>query len=226
MSLRIEWEHGGNAERVVAAASAAMKRGGLVLLPTESVYVLATDAFSARGTSSMRRAKGYDDDAPLGILVPSISTVSGITQSVPNYARDLMDAFWPGLLTLLLPAATTLSWDAAGRAPVAVRMPLHPAALAVIARVGPVAVSAAPASADGAVTSPEDVEEVSGLDLIVSAGQAPWAESAGLGPGSRPGLGEIRGTSSTVIDATGPRPIIRRAGALSPQALRDVCIDL
>lgn len=226
MSLRIEWERGGNAERVVAAASAAMKRGGLVLLPTESVYVLATDAFSARGTSAMRRAKGYEEDAPLGILVPSVSTVSGITQSVPNYARDLMDAFWPGLLTLLLPAATTLSWDAAGGAPVAVRMPLHPAALAVIARVGPVAVSAAPASADIAVTSPEDVAEVFGLDLIVSAGEAPWAKAAGAGQGSMPGLGEIRGTSSTVVDATGPRPVIRRAGALSPQALRDVCPDL
>lgn len=226
MSLRIQWERGGNAERVVAAASAAMKRGGLVLLPTESVYVLATDAFSTRGTSAMRRAKGYEQDAPLGILVPSVSTVSGITQSVPNYARDLMDAFWPGLLTLLLPAATTLSWDAAGRAPVAVRMPLHPAALAVIARVGPVAVSAAPASADIAVTSPEGVSEVFGLDLIVDAGEAPWPEIVGLGQGSAPGLSEIRGTSSTVVDATGPSPIIRRAGALSPQALREVCPDL
>lgn len=226
MSLLIEWELGGNVERVVAAASAAMKRGGLVLLPTESVYVLATDAFSTRGTSAMRRAKGYEENAPLGILVPSVSTVSGITQSVPNYARDLMDAFWPGLLTLLLPAATTLSWDAAGRAPVAVRMPLHPAALAVIARVGPVAVSAAPGKADIALTSPEDVAEVSGLDLIVNAGVAPWANAAGVGSGGMPGLGEIRGTSSTVVDATGPRPIIRRAGALSPQALRDVCPDL
>lgn len=226
MSVRIEWQRGANAERAVSAASAAMKRGGLVLLPTESVYVLATDAFSARGTAAMRRVKGYGDDAPLGILVPSVSTVSGITQSVPNYARDLMDAFWPGLLTLLLPAATTLNWDAAGKAPVAVRMPLHPVALAVLGRVGPTAVTAVSAGEETAVTSPDQVAELVGLDLIVDAGEAPWAEVVGLGLGSAPGLSEIRGASSTVVDATGPSPIIRRAGALSPQALREVCPDL
>ncbi len=222
MSVRVAWNPGADNERAIAASAAAMKRGGLVLLPTESVYVLATDAFSLRGTAAMRRVKGYADTAPLGIMVPSISTVSGITRSVPGYARDLMEAFWPGLLTLLLPAATTLSWDAAGDAPVAVRMPVHPAALAVLQRVGPMAVTAAPSLSNDAVIAPGDHQEIAALDLVLDAGASPWSEAADPGPG----LGERRSAASTVVDATGVQPVIRRAGALSPQALRVVCPDL
>lgn len=222
MSITVTWSAGADNERAVAATAAAMKRGGLVLLPTESVYVLATDAFSHRGTATMRRAKGYDEEAPLGIMVPAISTVSGITQGIPAYARDLMDAFWPGLLTLLLPAASTLTWDAAGRSPVAVRMPVHPAALAVLQRVGPTAVTAAPVSSGASVVVPGDHADVGGLDVVLDAGASPWADAADPGPG----LGELRSSPSTVVDATGPSPVIRRAGALSPQALRVVCPDL
>jgi L-threonylcarbamoyladenylate synthase len=222
VSVTVVWTAGADNERSIAATAAAMKRGGLVLLPTESVYVLATDAFSRRGTAALRRAKEYAADAPLGIMVPSISTVSGITQSVPAYARDLMEAFWPGLLTVLLPAATTLTWDATGGSPVAVRMPMHPAALAVLQRVGPTAVTAAPAHSGDGVVTPADHDEFAGLDVVLDAGVSPWAEA----PNPGPGLGEVRSAPSTVIDATGPSPVIRRAGALSPQALRAVCPDL
>lgn len=222
MSITVTWAAGADNARSVSAASAAMKRGGLVLLPTESVYVLATDAFSLRGTAALRQAKGYPPDAPLGVLVPSWSTVSGITRTVPTYARDLMEAFWPGLLTLLLPAATTLSWDTVHDAPVAVRMPVHPAALAVLRQVGPAAVTAAPSLGSDSVVLPGDHEVVAGLDVVVDAGPSPWADSRG----GAPGLGEMRGLPSTVIDATGPLPVIRRAGALSPHALREVCPDL
>ena len=130
-------------DRGIAGAIAAMRRGGLVIFPTENCYVVATDAFSVKGTSLLRRAKVQAPTTPLGLLVAGPDTVSGVAARVPPSAQALMQTFWPGLLTLLMRPQATLAWDHPPSAPVAVRMPLHPLALTLCMRLGPIAASAA-----------------------------------------------------------------------------------
>ncbi|MCH1463583.1 MAG: Sua5/YciO/YrdC/YwlC family protein, partial [Candidatus Nanopelagicales bacterium] len=104
MSAGQLWEcaDGANRETAVRGAVAAMRRGGLVILPTENSYVVAADAFSLRGTALLRRAKMVPESTPLGLLVASPVVVSGVAARVPRVAKKLMEAFWPGLLTVLL----------------------------------------------------------------------------------------------------------------------------
>ena len=190
-------------EQVVTQAVSIMRGGGLVVLPTENCYVVATDAFSVRGTALLRRAKVQNTGTPLGLLVGSATTVAGVASRVPDRARDLMDMFWPGLLTLLLPAQPTLAWDHPAGAPVAVRMPLHPLTLAICRRLGPMAASAATiVGGEPPVTVEQAVEAlVDDVDAAYDVGQvgtAAWSEV------ENPQL------ASTVVDlATYPASIVR-----------------
>jgi tRNA threonylcarbamoyl adenosine modification protein (Sua5/YciO/YrdC/YwlC family) len=193
----------------VAAALAAVRRGDLVLMPTESVYAIATDAFSRRGVAAMRDAKGYDDSVPLPVMVGARATVAGIAARVPDDARALMDAFWPGSLTLLLAPQPTLAWDLAGDAPLAIRMPLHPVALALLGQSGPLVATTAnqpgmpaPADVDDAVTQLGDA-----IGLALDAGD----------------LSDDEPLPSTVVDVTGDQPRVVRIGAIPVDQLRRVC---
>ena len=125
MALRIECADGRDRDRAIAAAKAAVRRGDLVVLPTESVYGLATDAFSERGVEALREAKGYGEDVPLPVMVGARSTLAGIASGVSPEAQALIDAFWPGPLTLILNQQPTLAWALPGDAPLSVRMPLR-----------------------------------------------------------------------------------------------------
>jgi len=129
MTVRIDCTDGRERPRAVTAAIAALRRGDLVILPTENTYVLATDPFSSRGTRALRAAKGQRDATPLGLLIPRPGTVPGIAADVPVSARTLMATFWPGMVTLLLEPQPTLAWDHPCGSPVAVRVPAHPIAL-------------------------------------------------------------------------------------------------
>lgn len=209
MTQRIPCADGHRREPAVTAALAAVRRGDLVLIPTESVYALATDAFSARGMSALRDAKGYDADAPVPVMVGSRATVAGIASRVSDDARALMESFWPGGLTLLLPPQSTLAWDLPSGAPLAVRMPLHPVALALLSVSGPLAVTSAnlpglpaPTDVDGALEQMGDV-----VSLVMDAG--PLADDAGL--------------ASTIVDATGDPPRVVRPGVVSLDSLRQCC---
>ena len=193
-------------ERAITAAVAACRRGDLVLVPTESAYALATDAFSARGRAAMREAKDQDPRVPLPVMVPSAATVPGLA-TLDDDARALMAAFWPGLLTLLLPAQSTLAWDVPGGTPIAIRMPLHPLLLALLQRTGPLVVTGAnapgqdaPMTIDDAVTQLGDV-----CTLALDAGPLEAHEP------------------STIVDASSGTPVLRRAGGVSLDALRQVC---
>lgn len=192
--------------RHVATAAAAVRRGDLVIVPTESAYALATDAFSPRGTGALREAKGVASSVPVPILVPSASTVAGIARQVPLAARDLMTAFWPGSLTLLLPAGTTLAWDHPVGAPVAVRMPVHPVLLDLLRLTGPTAVTSANAAG---LEPPQSVDEV--IDQLGEV--ASCALDAGPCPSGEP---------STIVDCTGEVPAIVRPGAVTLEALREI----
>jgi tRNA threonylcarbamoyl adenosine modification protein (Sua5/YciO/YrdC/YwlC family) len=200
VSVRIDAADGRHRERAVAAALAATRRGDLILLPTETSYALATDAFSARGRAALREAKDMDESVPLPVLVGRRSTVSGIATVSPS-AQLIMDAFWPGPVTVLLEPQRTLAWDHPAGAPVAVRMPLHPLTLAVLAATGPLAVTAAnlpgmrpPVDVDQAVTVLGDL-----VAIVLDAGTV-------LSPDAEP---------STIVDCRGPAAVIARAGAVT-----------
>lgn len=143
MTQRIDCRDGLHRERAVTAATAALRRGDLVIIPTETVYAIAADAFSDRGVAQLRAAKGLDSGAAFAVMVPSSTTVAGLASRISDAARDLMVAFWPGLLTLQLSPQPTLAWPLPRQSPVAVRMPLHPLTLALLTATGPLAVTTA-----------------------------------------------------------------------------------
>lgn len=183
-----------------------LRRGGLVVVPTDTVYGLAAEAFTPEAVEALAAATGRPAGVPPAVLVPDPRTVVGLCADVSDPARALVEAFWPGPLTLVLHAQPSLAWDLGddGRT-VAVRMPDHPVALALLRRTGPLAVT----GAHGTGEAPSGrLTEVLGLvdaaQLALDAGDLPAAER------------------STVVDATGPVPRLLRAGAVSLASLRDV----
>lgn len=193
--------------RALTAAAAAVRRGDVVLIPTERVYALAADAF--RGTTALRQAKGQDAHVALPVLVASQAMVQGIAQVRP-LAADVMTAFWPGELTIIVPAQPTLAWDASAGGPVAVRMPLHPFTLALVSQTGPLAVTAAKHGSES---------EPIGIDQALDQFGADVSVAVDVGP--LPGQG-----SSTVLDLTAATPRVVRQGAVSADELRVVCPQL
>ena len=209
--LTLSCDVGAARERAVAAAVSAIKRGDLVFLPTESVYAIATDPFSRRGVAAIRAAKGQAAGSPLPLMVPSAQTVQGIASGVTATVQALMQAFWPGPMTLLLPSQPSLAWDLPHELPVAVRMPIHPLTLAILERTGPMIVIAA--NAVGGV-APKTIEQA-----VDQLGQC---ASVALDVGALP---ESEFTS-TVIDVTGVTPKVMREGGLSITQVREVLPDL
>ncbi len=100
----------GRAEGIPAAA-AAVRRGEIVVLPTDTVYGIGCDAFDATAVASVLAAKGRGRDMPPPVLIPTARTAQGLATQVPDYAQRLMERFWPGPLTLVLKAQTSLHWD-------------------------------------------------------------------------------------------------------------------
>ena len=203
MSVRIEAGDSQNRDRAIAMAYSTVRRGGLVIVPTESQYAVVTDAFSPRGTSLLREYRGLGPQVPLSVLVPNANAVSGITSSIPQVARDLMECFWPGELTLLLPAGTTLAWDHPAGAPIAVRMPRHPFLLELLHTSGPLASSSAQPVGMPQVAEAGQLDtcEVDSVSVVIAAGDL------------------VRGNGSTVVDCTGPTLTILREGALDKRDL-------
>lgn len=167
-----------------------LARGGLVVLPTDTVYGIAADAFSPPAVAALLAAKGRGRQMPPPVLVPDVRTVDGLCDAVPDAARDLMTAFWPGALTVICRAQPSLAWDLGEtRGTVAVRMPDHPAALAVLRRTGPLAVSSANRTGRPAALTADEARDQLGdaVGLYLDGGPAPG------------------GVASTIVDATGDR---------------------
>ncbi|MBD9698469.1 threonylcarbamoyl-AMP synthase [Flavimobilis sp. GY10621] len=188
-------------------AVAAVQRGAVVVLPTDTVYGVGADAFSPAAVAAVLAAKGRGRQMPPPVLVPDARTLDGLATEVSDDVRALVDAFWPGGLTLICRAQPTLAWDLGEtHGTVALRMPDHPAALALLRRTGPLAVSSANLTGQAAA-----------LEVADAAAQLGGAVAVYLDGGPVPG-----GVASTIVDATGDVPVVVRAGAISLERLREV----
>ena len=113
-------------------------------MPTDTVYGIGADAFDSSAVAALLSAKGRGRDMPVGVLVGSWHTIEGLVYVMPDGARELIRAFWPGALSLVVEQAPSLQWDLGdARGTVMLRMPLHPVAIEVLREVGPMAVSSA-----------------------------------------------------------------------------------
>lgn len=193
--------------RGIAAAVSATKLGRLVVLPTDTVYGLGADAFDSSAVSALLAAKGRGRDMPVGVLVGSWHTIEGLVFAVPDGARELIRAFWPGALSLVVRQAPSLQWDLGdARGTVMLRMPLHPVAIELLREVGPMAVSSANISGQPAAVTADDAQRQLGdlVDVYLDAGVC--AQQA----------------ASTIVDLTGPAPLILRAGPVSAESIAAV----
>ena len=194
-------------ESAIEAASLAIQRGHLVVLPTDTVYGVAADAFDPAAVSSLLAAKGRGREMPPPVLVSAISTIDALAVNIPSYARALVEEFWPGPLTLVCHQQASLQWDLGdARGTVAVRMPNHDIALEILERTGPLAVSSANRTGMPAATDAEQAMEMLGDEVAVIV-------DGGASPG---------GEASTIVDATGPQGRVLRRGALSLETLNKV----
>ena len=191
----------------IAAAAEAVRRGEVVVLPTDTVYGVGVDAFASNAVAAVLAVKGRGREMPLPVLVPSPQTVDGLAADVPGYARDLIHAFWPGPLTLVLRAQSSLMWDLGEtNGTVALRMPQNDTALKLLNEVGPMAVTSANISGQPAATT-----------ILDAATQLGSAVSVYLDAGPSAG-----GLASTILDCTDEAPVILRAGAVSAGQLQEV----
>jgi L-threonylcarbamoyladenylate synthase len=194
-------------EAAVEAASLAIQRGGLVVLPTDTVYGLAADAFDKDSVQELLDAKGRGRDMPPPVLVSAATTLDALAVRVPTWARTLVEEFWPGALTLVCHAHASLQWDLGDtRGTVAVRMPDHPVALELLERTGPLAVSSANRTGMPAATDADQADEMlaDAVEATIDAGESPGGEA------------------STIVDVTGSQGRVLRRGALSLERLNEV----
>jgi tRNA threonylcarbamoyl adenosine modification protein (Sua5/YciO/YrdC/YwlC family) len=193
------------------AAAAAIGRGELVLLPTDTVYGVAADAFTPSAVAGLLAAKNRGRAMPVPVLVPEASTLAGLVVNLPDVANRLAQEFWPGGLTLVLEHAPSLAWDLGdAEGTVAVRLPDDDVARDLLRRTGPLAVSSANRSGRPAATTAEEAVEQLGTHAAVALDGGPRVSSV----------------ASTIVDCTAPTPRILRVGAISVDRLRAVVPEL
>jgi L-threonylcarbamoyladenylate synthase len=186
-------------------AARTLRAGGVVVFPTDTVYGVGADAFDRAATARVFEVKRRPRSLALPVLVARPRQAWALAAEVPEAAAELVAAFWPGALTLVLPQAEGLDWDLGEtRGRVAVRMPAHDWLLEVILDVGPLAATSANVSGR---PTPSRVEEIAaelgdGVSLYLDGGPAP---------------GDV---PSTIVDVSGPRPKVLREGAIPAAEVR------
>ncbi|MFJ4694951.1 L-threonylcarbamoyladenylate synthase [Streptomyces sp. NPDC088766] len=192
-------------------AASAVRRGELVVLPTDTVYGIGADAFSKEAVGDLLEAKGRGRNMPTPVLIGSPNTLHGLVTDFSELAWELVDAFWPGALTLVAKHQPSLQWDLGDtRGTVAVRMPLHPVAIELLTEVGPMAVSSANLTGHPAPENCDYAQEMLGDSVSVYLDGGPT-------PGNVP---------SSIVDVSREVPLLLRAGAVSEDELRKVVPDL
>jgi len=198
-----------DAERDIAlnAASLAVQRGQLIVIPTDTVYGIAADAFDADAVAALLAAKGRGREMPPPVLISAATTLDALAVDVPDYARALVKEFWPGPLTVVCKEQSSLRWDLGdARGTVAVRMPDHEVTLELLERTGPLAVSSANKTGQLPARDAEAAEEMLGEDIALIVDAGPILD---LDP-------------STIVDVTTSPGRVLRRGVLSLEQLNAV----
>ncbi len=191
----------------LAAAVAAVLRGELVVLPTDTVYGIGADAFRPTAVTSLLAVKGRGRDMPPPVLVGSVRAASALVEDLGPYGQELIDEFWPGGLTLICRASRSLKWDLGDtKGTVAVRMPEDQVALDLLAQTGPMAVSSANLTGHPAATTAEAAREQLGDAVEVYLDGGPCETDV----------------PSSIVDLTGDMPRLLRGGAVPIGRLREV----
>jgi L-threonylcarbamoyladenylate synthase len=207
MSARYDCADAQQREAGISAAVTTVRAGGLVVLPTDTVYGLGADAFTPEAVSRLLAAKGRGRNMPPPVLVGSVRAASALTESLGAFGQDLIDEFWPGPLTLIFRASSTLKWDLGDtNGTVAIRMPLHPVALELLRRTGPLAVSSANKTGSPAAITADDAEGQLGDSVEVYLDGGRCADNV----------------PSTIVDLTSSMPRVLRVGAVTIDQLRKV----
>ena len=193
--------------RGMAEAVSAVRRGELIVLPTDTVYGVGADAFLPSAVTALLAAKGRGREMPPPVLVGSVRAATALVEDLGTYGQDLIDEFWPGALTLVCRANPSLMWDLGEtKGTVAVRMPMHELAVEVLKETGPLAVSSANLSGQPAARSAGEAEKMLGESVAV------YLDGGMSG----------RADPSTIVDLTGPVPRVLRKGAVPVEKIRAV----
>lgn len=189
------------------AAVNAVTAGRLVVMPTDTVYGLGCDAFNNEAVAKLLAAKHRGPDMPVPVLVGSWDTIRGLVQDYSPQARNLVEAFWPGALSIVVTQAPSLPWNLGDtRGTVMLRMPLHPVAIELLRRTGPMAVSSANISGQPpAVTAEEAAAQLDSSAAVYLDG----------------GTAQV-GEASTIIDLSQRTPKILRHGAIPAEDIARV----
>ncbi|MFF1903123.1 L-threonylcarbamoyladenylate synthase [Kitasatospora sp. NPDC058218] len=211
MSRRYDCADAGDRATGLREAASAIRRGEIVVLPTDTLYGVGADAFSPEAVAALLAAKGRGRNMPSPVLVGSPTTLHGLVTDFSEQAWELVDAFWPGGLTLVAKHQPSLRWDLGEtRGTVAVRMPLHPVAIELLNATGPLAVSSANLTGGPSPATCDEAQQQLGdaISVYLDGGRADHA------------------TASSIVDVTGKVPVLLRAGAISAEQLREVVPDL
>ena len=198
-------------EAALAAAVDAVRGGGLIVLPTDTVYGIGADAFTPDAVAALLEAKGRGRDTPPPVLIGDHAVLLALAADVPDYVEDLTDALWPGALTVILTAQRSLTWDLGEtRGTVALRMPDDETALELLRSTGPLAVSSANRHGKPAALSVLDAATQLGdaVEIYLDGGPARIGES------------------STILDTTVTPAEIVREGAITKEQIIEVVGDI
>lgn len=191
----------------VRAAADAVRAGRCVVLPTDTVYGIGCDAFNNDAVATLLATKRRGPDMPVPVLVGSWSTIQGLVREFSDTAKILVEAFWPGGLSIVVPEAPSLPWNLGDtRGTVLLRMPNQPLALELLQETGPMAVSSA---------------NISGNPPAQAAAEAKAQFGDAIGVYLDGGEAEV-GTPSTIIDISKPQPVILREGAIPIERIGEV----
>ena len=196
-------------------AKVALQRHEVVVIPTDTVYGIAVDAFSHKAVELLLKTKGRERSVPPPVLIPKVETLSALATDLPLVASKLAAAFWPGALTMVLRAQPSLDWDLGEtRGTVALRVPDHKITLALLEDVGPLAVSSANTTGNPAAVTAQQAFDYFGDKVPVYLD----------------GDGSPKGEASTILDLTqvrdGEAIRVLRKGALSLERIRSVIGDV
>ncbi len=195
-------------EASLARAARILQEGGLVAFPTETVYGLGGDGLNPASARRIYEAKGRPSDNPLILHISERRELDPLVREIPETAERLMEAFWPGPMTLILPKSEKVPYPTTGGLDtVAVRMPSHPGARSLIRAAGlPVAAPSANLSGRPSPTTAAHVaEDLDGrIEMILDGGPVPI------------------GVESTILDVTGPVPVILRPGAVTREQIEEL----